>query len=357
MATGGLGLGSSSVDGGATSALADQLGQVTLGPSPLPTSSRKYSLRDLDVRETIGTGTFGRVMLARDVPSNEFFALKIMAISEVIRLKQVEHVNNEKAILSTISHPFIVSVSWTYHDNRFLYMLMEYVPGGELFTFLRTAHCFDNATALFFASEIVMALDYLHSQNIVYRDMKPENILLDSRGHVKLTDFGFAKKLIDRRTYTLCGTPEYLAPEIIQGRGHGKEVDWWALGILIYEMLMGYPPFFDEHPFRIYEKILDGRLDFPKPLEPSAKDLIKKLLIRDITRRLGSLKQGVSAVKEHKWFRGVDWDAVLQRKLVPRIVPSISHPGDTRNFEKYPDDGWLNIPPLRDSDIEPFKDF
>lgn len=322
-----------------------------------PHFSRKYSLRELEIQQTIGTGTFGRVVLARDIPTHHFYALKIMTVSEVIRLRQVEHVNNEKNILASISHPFIVNMIWTYHDNRFLYMLLEYVPGGELFTYLRTAHRFDNATSLFFASEIVMAMDYLHSQLIVYRDLKPENILLDNTGHIKLTDFGFAKRIEERRTYTLCGTPEYLAPEIIQGRGHGREVDWWALGILIYEMLIGYPPFFDEHPFRIYEKILEGKVEWPRVVEANAKDLIKKLLVRDVTRRLGSLKHGVDDVKQHRWFRVLDWDSVLQRKVVPPIIPRVTHPGDTRNFERYPEDGWFNVPPLKDQDIEPFKDF
>jgi protein kinase X len=153
--------------------------------------------------------------------------------------------------------------------------------------------------------------------------MKPENILLDSTGHIKLCDFGFAKRLIDKRTYTLCGTPEYLAPEIIQGKGHGQEVDWWALGILIYEMLVGYPPFFDEHPFRIYEKILEGKIEWPKVISSTAKDLIKKLLVRDVTRRLGSLKDGVEEVKHHKWFRGVDWDAVLLRKSIVSYIHAL----------------------------------
>ncbi|XP_064393943.1 cAMP-dependent protein kinase catalytic subunit PRKX-like [Halichondria panicea] len=342
--------------------LAHHLGQVSLDSSPVLAAkaakfTRKYSLRELEIQQTIGTGTFGRVVLARDIPTGAYYALKIMTISEVIRLRQVEHVNSEKTILAVISHPFIVNMIWSHHDNRFLYMLLEYVSGGELFTYLRTAHRFDNTVGLFFASEIVMALDYLHSLHIVYRDLKPENILLDSTGHIKITDFGFAKKLVDRRTYTLCGTPEYLAPEIIQGRGHSKLVDWWALGILIYEMLVGYPPFFDEHPFRIYEKILEAKIDWPRHLEPNAKDLVKKLLVRDVTRRLGSLKGGVDDVKQHKWFKGVDWDACLQRKIPPPIVPRVTHPGDTRNFERYPEDGWFNVLPLKDADVEPFKDF
>ncbi|KAL5475427.1 hypothetical protein EMCRGX_G025243 [Ephydatia muelleri] len=333
-----------------TTALAEQLGQVSL-------VERKFNMQNLELRETIGTGTFGRVVLTRDIPSDKFYALKIMSIAEIIRLKQVEHVTSEKAILLLVSSPFIVNMVGTHNDSKFLYMLLEYVPGGELFTFLRTAHRFDNPTAVFFAAEIVMALDYLHSQDIVYRDLKPENILLSNAGHIKLTDFGFAKRLVSRRTFTLCGTPEYLAPEIIQGRGHGKEVDWWALGILIFEMLIGYPPFFDEHPFRIYEKILDSRIDFPRHLDPMAKDLIKKLLVRDVTRRLGTLKRGVEDVKEHKWFRGIDWDAVVQLKMQPFILPHVSHPGDTRNFERYPDDGWFGIPPLREQDLIPFKNF
>lgn len=210
-------------------------------------------------------------------------------------------------------------------------MLLEYVIGGELFSHLRKAGQFTNDMTRFYAAEIVLAIEYLHSKDIIYRDLKPENLLLDSAGHVKITDFGFAKHVVDRygnilsfvlsgsyhvlekpsqfrfkypfpkclsyfngqpknRTWTLCGTPEYLAPEIIQSKGHGKAVDWWALGILIFEMLAGYPPFFDDNPFGIYEKILAGRIYFPPHIDPTAKDLIKKLLTADRTKRLGNLK-------------------------------------------------------------------
>ncbi|CDQ82686.1 unnamed protein product [Oncorhynchus mykiss] len=185
-----------------------------------------------------GTGTFGRVFLVKDKKSRAFYALKAMKIPDVIRLKQEQHVHNEKEVLTEVNHPFLIRLFWTHHDDRLLYMLMDYVPGGELFSYLRSRGRFSNTTGLFYSTEIVCAIEYLHSKEIVYRDLKPENILLDSEGHIRLTDFGFAKKLSDR-TWTLCGTPEYLAPEVIQSKGHGRAVDWWALGILIFEMLAG----------------------------------------------------------------------------------------------------------------------
>ncbi|KAK7893058.1 hypothetical protein WMY93_022210 [Mugilogobius chulae] len=168
-----------------------------------------------------GTGTFGRVFLVRDKHTRAFFALKQMKIPDVIRLKQETHVHNEKEVLSEVSHPFLIRLFWTHHDERFLYMLLDYVPGGELFSYLRSRGRFSNAAGLFYTSEIVCAIEYLHSKDIVYRDLKPENILLDAEGHIRLTDFGFAKKLSER-----------------------------------------YPPFYDDNPFGIYQKILAGKLDF-----------------------------------------------------------------------------------------------
>ena len=181
---------------------------------------KHFQLDDVEMIKTIGTGTFARVFLCRPKQTiqrsnSDYYALKILSMHDVIRLKQVDHVKNEKNILIDIQHPFIVDLFWFHKDKSLLYMLFPYICGGELFSYLRSAGRFNGSTSMFYAVEIICALDYLHSLSIVYRDLKPENLLLDRDGHIKITDFGFAKKVTDR-TWTLCGTPEYLAPEIIQ---------------------------------------------------------------------------------------------------------------------------------------------
>jgi len=310
----------------------------------------------LELIKTVGTGTFARVSLCRQKTSSKFFALKIISLQDTIRLKQVEHVKNEKSILKTIQHPFLISLTDSWKDSRFLYLLFPYIPGGELFSYLRNAGRFSPSTTLFYSAEIVSALEYLHSLSVAYRDLKPENLLLDRQGHIVITDFGFAKVITDR-TWTLCGTPEYLAPEIIQSKGHTKAVDWWALGILIYEMLAGYPPFFDDNPFLIYEKILAGKLEWPQHMEQTAKDLIKRLLVHDRTKRLGNMKAGAEDIKKHRWFKSIDWEEVYQRQLRPPIVPNVSSDGDTRNFDNYPEEDWSNVEPITERQMAMFSDF
>lgn len=310
------------------------------------------------LRATLGTGTFGRVRLVTYKYTDGkklVFALKMLRKSEVIRLKQVEHIKSEKQILSSISHPYIVSLYSAFQDATHLYMLMEYVIGGELFSQLRKVGRFSNATARFYAQEIVLAFEYLHKMDIVYRDLKPENLLIDSRGHIKITDFGFAKVVTDR-TWTLCGTPEYLAPEIIQSKGHGKGVDWWALGVLIYEMAAGYPPYSDENPYDIYKKILQGDFQCPAHFSPECVDIVRKLLTADRTKRYGCLRDGAQDIKDHPWFADVDWALALAGRIKPPFVPAVGGPEDTVHFDAYPENE-ATASPLSQTDQDVFNDF
>ncbi|CAG7853940.1 Protein kinase DC2 [Serendipita indica DSM 11827] len=308
-------------------------------------------LSDFQVVDTLGTGTFGRVLLVRlRPPTNhsgimQHFAMKVLKKTDVVRLRQVEHVNAERYILARIRHPFIVDLYATFQDNLNIYMLLSYVPGGELFSHLRRAHRFSPDVTRFYLAIIVLALRYLHSYNIVYRDLKPENLLLDHRGYLRITDFGFAK-VVDDRTWTLCGTPEYLAPEIIQSDGHGKAVDWWACGILCYEMLVGYPPFYDDNAFGIYEKILQGNIHWPQHVDPLSRDLIRAFLHPDRTKRLGNLIGGSDDVLLHPWFRGVDWAALERCEIRAPILPQVTSSGDTRNFSRLPMVKASDIPGL-----------
>ncbi|CAM9816494.1 unnamed protein product [Chrysoparadoxa australica] len=321
----------------------------------VPREKRHYTLKAFDMMETLGTGTFGRVRLVREHDDGKYYALKISKKSAIIRMKQVEHIKNEVSLLNQIDHPNIVNMFGYFQDAQKLYLVMEYVQGGELFSHLRSAVRFPDHQGKQYTAEVVLAFSYLHNLNIVYRDLKPENLLISRDGRIKITDFGFAK-VVEDRTWTLCGTPEYLAPEIIQSKGHGKSVDWWALGVLIHEMLAGYPPFYDENPIGIYQKILAGRLDVPRHLDPKAKDLIKKLLTIDRTKRLGCVKGGSRAVKEHKWFAGIDWDAIYNGQIEPPFVPRIAGAGDTSNFETYPEDMEDDAPPLTAEERALFED-
>ena len=295
-------------------------------------------------------------MLSRHKTSNTHVAIKILKKEKVVRLKQVEHSTYEKKLLEKIHSPFIVNYIGAFQDCRNLYIIMEYVRGGEMFFHLRKAGRFTNEVARFYAAQTVLAIEHLHSQNIVYRDLKPENMLIDASGHVKLTDFGFAKVVPDR-TWTVCGTPEYLAPEIILSKGYGKAVDWWAVGVFIYEMLAGYAPFFDDDPYEIYEKIVAGHVRYPSHMKPTARDLIGNMLQVDLTKRFGNLKNGVNDIKNHKWFEGLDWEAMAKRQIEPPYKPTTSRDDDTSNFQKYDEEPIANLPAIKDPYEDVFKNW
>ncbi|KAF2469303.1 Pkinase-domain-containing protein [Lindgomyces ingoldianus] len=327
-------------------------------------SSQVLRQDDFELIKTLGTGTFARVWLvrlnnARDEDQNKVFALKILRKVDVIRLKQVEHVRNERNVLAAVAgHPFITTMVASFQDHDSLYMLLDYCPGGEVFSYLRRARRFNEPTSQFYAAEIVLILEFLHEkEGVAYRDLKPENILIDAEGHLKLVDFGFAKKVENRETYTLCGTPEYLAPEVIRNTGHGTAVDWWAFGILVYEFLVGQPPFWDHNPMKI---IVEGRVRFPSAMSSEARDLISGLCTVDTSKRLGNIKGGASAVKSHPWFRQIDWNALYNRKVHGPIVPHLRGPADTRNFDEYEPESENREPysrEMRDKWEECFRDF
>lgn len=308
---------------------------------------------DFEQGKTLGTGAFGRVKFVRHRNTQQFYALKIMKKHAIIKMKQVDHIMSEKSILATLQHPFIVNMYGCFHDNRYVYMVLEYIVGGEFFTHLRKAGFFRNDISVFYGAQVSSIFEYCHANDVVYRDLKPENILLTSDGYLKLTDFGFAKRLVEHRTYTLCGTPEYIAPEVLLNTGHGKPVDWWTLGILIFEMSVGRPPFVDDEPMGIYQKILDGKIAWPRSLDKHAKGLVKKLLVQDLGKRYGNLKNGVNDIKQHKWFREIDWERLVLKEYESPYKPSVKSESDTSNFDEYADSE--DLPPVVDANQDPFS--
>uniref|UniRef100_A0A8R1TR80 Protein kinase domain-containing protein n=1 Tax=Onchocerca volvulus TaxID=6282 RepID=A0A8R1TR80_ONCVO len=320
-------------------------------------SDTSINIDAVERMRTIGTGSFGRVYLARDtINQKNYYALKKMSISKVILTRQINHVFSEKKILASLKHPFIVKMYNSKCDGQNLYILFEYIPGGELFSYLRNVQRFSALTARFYTCEVILALEYLHSKNIAYRDLKPENLMLTKIGHLKLTDFGFAKIITDQ-TNTLCGTPEYLAPEVIIGNGYNKSVDWWSLGILIYEMVVGLPPFQGDTITDIYAEMLTGRIRLPKNMDFFIKDFIKMLLQLDPAKRLGNLKGGVADIKIHKWFSDIIWDDVINMKITSPIIPRLQSTGDTSNFDDYDEESDEDQTKLSQEEIDLFHDW
>jgi len=254
----------------------------------------------------------------------------------VMKRNQVEHTKTERSVLESVSHPFIVNLHYAFQTPKKLYMVLEYCAGGELFFHLSRAGRFSEGRCKFYASEILLGLEYLHSLSIIYRDLKPENLLLDSDGHAKITDFGLSKEGISDNVSarTMCGTPEYLAPEILDKKGHGKAVDWYSLCALIYEMLTGLPPYYTRDREKLFERIRRGDLSYPSYVTPVAKSLLQSLLYADPNRRLGGGPGDGEEVKAHAFWAGLDWAAVLQKRMPPPFKPNVKEDGDVKYFDK-----------------------
>ncbi|OQR98660.1 protein kinase [Achlya hypogyna] len=301
----------------------------------------KPTTDDFEPLRFIGKGSFGRVLLVRKKAQGELFAMKILTKQDVVKKAQVEHTRTERSVLGSIDHPFIVRLHYAFQTAHQLYFILDYCPGGDLFFHLTRLKCFPESIARFYAAEITLALIHLHEKGIVYRDLKPENIMLDVQGHVKLADFGLAKTGITGRldgTNTLCGTPEYLPPEILNKKGHGTAVDWWNLGMVLYELLTGRPPWYTTDREMLYQRLRSSPLEFPAGLSVEAMDLIAGLLERDPSMRLRATE-----VLVHPFFKDVAWEALLNREVEPEFRPcQYTDPLDAVNFE----DDFTRLPVL-----------
>lgn len=283
-------------------------------------------------------GAFGKVWLVTAQEDKVPYALKTIGKRQLLESNQVKGVLREKQIMASIEHPFILPLIGSFQDETNLYLLLPLIQGGELFNVVHTDKHdgLSNENSRFYGGCILEALGHLHARNIVYRDMKPENALIDSKGYCIMVDLGFAKIVTDK-TYTLCGTPEYLAPEIILSKGHDKAVDYWSFGVLVYEMLVGKSPFYfhGTDQISLFKRIVMVKYTCPSLVSDTAQDLIKGLLTRRQTSRLGNMSRGYLDVKEHPWFEKFDFDKLMNYKLKAPWIPSIKNPLDASHFDNF----------------------
>ncbi|CAI8600463.1 unnamed protein product [Vicia faba] len=326
----------------------------SLRASPInPCSKDRTSIEDFEIIKPISRGAFGRVFLARKRATGDLFAIKVLKKADMIRKNSVQDILAERDILISIRNPFVVRFFYSFTCRENLYLVMEYLNGGDLYSMLRNLGCLDEDMARVYIAEVVLALEYLHTQHIIHRDLKPDNLLIGQDGHIKLTDFGLSKvglinstddlsapssfangflgddkpksrhvsKREERQQQSVVGTPDYLAPEILLGMGHGATADWWSVGVILYELLVGVPPFNAEHPQQIFDNIINRDIQWPKyPEEISyeAYDLMNKLLIENPVQRLGTT--GASEVKGHAFFKDINWDTLARQKAM--FIPS-----------------------------------
>ncbi|KAK4696880.1 serum/glucocorticoid-regulated kinase 2, partial [Lecanoromycetidae sp. Uapishka_2] len=328
-------------------------GSIKIGVTFLENQQRTLKIEDFELLKVVGKGSFGKVMQVMKRDTHRIYALKTIRKAHIISRSEVAHTLAERSVLAQINNPFIVPLKFSFQSPEKLYLVLAFVNGGELFHHLQREQRFDVNRARFYTAELLCALECLHGFNVVYRDLKPENILLDYSGHIALCDFGLCKMDMkdEDRTNTFCGTPEYLAPELLLGQGYDKSVDWWTLGVLLYEMLTGLPPYYDENTNEMYRKILSEPLHFPGTdiVPPPAKDLLIQLLDRRPEHRLGA--KGPSEIKAHPFFNAIDWRKLLQRRYDPTFKPNVTDALDTANFDREftqeaPTDSYVDGPML-----------
>jgi len=303
-------------------------------------------LEDFDIKKFLGTGGFAKVFQVRKMTGKDkgtIYAMKVLKKASLVRNKTTKviereintHAKLERDVLEAVKHPFIVDLIYAFQAQNKVYLILEYLAGGELFTQLQKERMFMEDDAKFYLAQILLALNHLHSVGIIYRDLKPENVMLGRDGHIKLTDFGCIKRrLTDEASYTFCGTVEYMAPEILNMSGrHGKEVDWWSFGILMHDMLTGCPPFTGPNRKVITERVLKQKLTLKRYLTPDAKNILIKLLNRKAEKRLGYGEHDGEAIKSHPFFKSMDWTAIYERRIDPPFKPLLRSEDDFSMFD------------------------
>lgn len=296
------------------------------------TPQKKVSLDDFVQIKVVGRGGFGKVLLVKKKDTGKVYAMKVLKKDVVAARGEVEHTRTEKSVMSKLDHPFLAKLYWSFQTGEKLYFIMDFINGGELFFHLSREKKFTEDRTRFYSAEIISGVEYLHKAGVIYRDLKPENLLLNAQGHIIMTDFGLSKEgLIDKNstTTTFCGTPEYLAPEIIQGKDYTKAIDWWSVGTLIFEMLTGLPPFYSDDEENMYRKIMTGELTFPPGLSNEVKDIVSKFLIRDPEKRL----QNAEDIRSHPWFKNLDWAKLESLQITPPFKPDVKSVDDLAYFD------------------------
>ena len=296
----------------------------------------KLTYNDFKALKLLGTGSFGRVLLVRYLKNNILYAMKILSKKQIKLKHQEEHTKTERDLMVKINNPFIVNINFAFQDDSKLYIVSDFMQGGDMFYHLHSKKKFEESIVKFYAIELILGLGFLHKNNMIYRDLKPENVLMDSKGHLKISDFGLSKILEnpDDKAYTICGTPQYLAPEILENKGYDKSVDWWSLGCFIYEMLTGYIPFYIPKGNRINPEVFNEPINFPPGINPLATDLISQLLKTNPKERLGYGEEDDEKIKSHEFFKDVKWEKYWNKEIEPPFVPELNDEMDLKYFDK-----------------------
>lgn len=297
-------------------------------------------IEDFEILKVVGQGAFAKVYQVRKKGSSEIYAMKVMRKDKIMENNHAEYMKAERDILTNVDHSFIVQLRYSFQTKYRLYLVLDFVNGGHLFFQLYHHGLFREDLARIYAAEIVSAVAHLHANGIMHRDLKPENILLDEDGHAMLTDFGLAKKFDgSTRSNSMCGTLEYMSPEIVLGKGHDKAADWWSVGVLLFEMLTGKPPYTGNRE-KIQQKIMKEKIKLPAFLSSEAHSLLKALLTKEASKRLGSGPTGGEEIKRHKWFKPINWKKLEARQIQPSFRPEVAGKHCVANFEKR----WTDMP-------------